>query len=232
MLSFRDLKDTSTEAWFLNDLGWMFYDKGEVGRAIEQYNQTLQFNIANESFKSYYKAYPLFCLGLAYYKLDSRAYAVKIGDCFATSKGLRESKKYRFPDDDLLIAKIDMNIARLHLNEGRTKESLSHLKSSLEYYAKYKDYIENLTPRRRAMELENIANAHFIYGKYYLDDDSIQGAEHEFGLALSASDSIATKAKFYNNMAYIHHKRGENEKAADKFVLAAETDRSLKDRTG
>lgn len=227
-------EDTSTEAWFLNDLGWMYHEKGEYKKAREMYKKVLELDVKDKEYKSFYKAYPHFYLGIAYYRDDKEKHMSDIRFHFDEStrifderinklgKNSKESSRYR-----LIIANIKTNLGRLDLDEHKLETAKTYLKSAVEIYDDYNDHIRNYTPRKRAVMCENVSNAHLLLGKLYFEAGSTRDAKNEFEIAKETSKSTKTKAKYYNNMGCILFKEDEFDKAASKFVRAINTDSSL-----
>lgn len=211
--------DEATEAWFRNDLGWYHYENHEYKKAIEQYKQVLMLDIEET-----YKAYPLFYSGLAYFRWDRDNCAYKIRDCFEQSMKLWKSKADMNAEDEIFMGYIFMNMGRLDLHNKDSRRAEDNLDSALKLYEKNKDYIDNYTPRRKAVILENIANTHYLYGKLHFDEGSLEAAKNEFELARKTSESIKTKAKYYNNLGCLHFSRDERDKAVEAFILAIKTD--------
>jgi len=227
----KDVRDTSTEAWFLNDLGWMYHEKGEYENARDQYNKVLNLKISDEKFKAYYKAYPYFYLGLAYYSEDRERCGDTIIENFLNSKSIMEYIKddcRNDLDNKLFIANIDTNLGRLYLDENKLESAQKHLNSAINTYKDEKKIImKKYTPRRIAVMNENISNAHNLLGKLYFEKGLTQEAIDEFKTAKNESKSKNIGAKYYNNMGCIHFKGGRLDKAVENFSLAIKTDPSL-----
>ena len=224
----KAVKDTSTEAWFLNDLGWMYHEKGKYKKARAQYDEVLKLDIKDEPLKSYYKAYPYFYSGLAYYRENREGWRETIIENFRKSKSLMENHKNNL-DGILFIANIETNLGRLCLDENRLDEAQEKLKSAIDIYSdKQDDIMERYTPRKMAVVSENIANVHHILGRLYFEKGLTQKAIEEFETTKNESKSKNVMAKYLNNMGCIRFKQGELDEAVENFSSAIEKDSSLK----
>lgn len=223
----KEINDESTEAWFLNDLGWLFHEKCDYPNSIKQYKKVLALNI-----KRLYTAHPYFFLGLASYrdgyKRNARSYfekSKKIIDDEFKGPGLSYPMEY-----ELLIAHILVDTAKIDLDEKKTDEAKENLDLAFHIYEKYESQImETYSPRKIAVENENIAIAHLMMGRFYFDKDRMDDANRYFEKAESISDSISNKAKYHNNAGCIYLKRGDPKKASDSFLSALEKNPSSKE---
>jgi tetratricopeptide (TPR) repeat protein len=223
----KELNDESTEAWFQNDLGWLFHEKCEYPKSIEQYKKVLKLNV-----KSLYTAYPYFFLGLASYRNDFKSNA---RGYFKKSKEIIEKELKSLGAADLityelLIAHILVDIARIDLDEKKSDDAKKNLDLALNIYEKYKcQMINTYSPRKKTVENENIAIAYLLMGRCYFDQDRMDDANRYFEKAESKSESISNKAKYHNNAGCIYLKKGELNKASDSFLSALAKNPSSKE---
>ena len=222
-----EIKDESTEAWFLNDLGWLLHEKCDYSNSIKQYKKVLKLNI-----KPFYTVYPYFFLGLASYRYG---YKRNARDYFEKSKKIIDDEfKGHGPsypmEYELLIAHILVDTAKIDLDEKKTDDAKRNLDLASDIYEKYERQImETYSPRRIAVENENIAVAYLMKGRYYFDIDRMDDANRCFEKAESASDSISNKAKYHNNTGCIYLKKGDPKKASDSFLSALAKNPSSKE---
>ena len=131
---------------------------------------------------------------------------------------------------ELLIAHILVDTAKIDLDEKKTDEAKGNLDLALQIYNKYQSQImETYSPRKIAVENENIAIAHLMMGRYYFDKDRMDDANRYFEKAESISDSISNKAKYHNNTGCIYLKKGDPKKASDSFLSALAKNPSSKE---
>lgn len=223
----KEINDESTEAWFLNDLGWVFHEKCDYSNSVKQYKKALKLNI-----KSLYTAYPYFFLGLASYRDGSKGNA---RDYFEKSKKIIENEfKGHGPsypiEYELLIAHILVDTAKIDLDEKKTDEAKRELDLASQIYEKYESQImETFSPRKIAVEKENMSISHLMMGRYYFDIDRMDDANRYFEKAEGISDSISNKAKYHNNTGCIYLKKKDPKKASDSFLSALAKNPSSKE---
>ena len=223
----KEINDVSTEAWFRNDLGWLFHEKCNYDKAIEQYKIVLKLNIKNK-----FSSYPYFFLGLASYR---KGFKHNAREYFKKSKDIIENDIRSFSENehiqyDLLIAHILIDTARIDLDEKKRDDAKKNLDLALSIYTKHENDIENnYSPRRKAVENENIAITYCLLGRFYFEQEKMDDANNKFEEADKKSDSISNKAKYYNNVGCIYLKKGELSKASDNFLSAISKDASSKD---
>jgi tetratricopeptide (TPR) repeat protein len=226
--------------WFINDLGLFYYEIGKYQEAIKQYDSVIKKD-KNKVSKDKNGYAQLFC-GLAKYRSGDKENArnslneaqeifnAKNEDLEAQKvkqfdKSDRQMKKKEIFSNELIIADIQANIARIDIDEKRYENAEILLYQAAEKYKKLRSFIKNLTPIKKSKEKENLAAIYINLGIVYYNQDLIEKSRKLFVKALGCSQS----AQAYYNLGNVFSKGKNTDRAENLYRSALEIDPELKE---
>jgi len=213
----REEARASTLAWFLNDLGWLYYKRGRFQEAIEQYEKVLDIEFSDDEM--HLRGYPYFYRALAKFQL---------GDLLAASNDLNQAQdiferkvqsiKEKSSELDSIRAAILTNMGRIEIVQCKFRIAEDTLKKAGALYDRLEqDYIGNITPVMRRRELENISALHNNLGILYYKQNNLTEAEKEFHKALKY---FPDSGRANNNLGAVYAKSGDREEAIGHYLKA------------
>lgn len=215
----KDLNGTL--AWYLNDLGWLYYNKGEYGNSIEQYTRVIKnLNLPND----YPMGYPLLYRGLAQYAFENKESAKS--DFLESCKkflSYAESISEKSTKQRTLMAYADAisNLARIDLDNMNYSGAKDKLIEAENIYLVNFDLVEGSYSLREYKKAhDNLSSIHNLMGKYYYLKDQNDEAKKRFEIARGYAKSELNKARYYNNVGCIYQKSNDLDKAR-KYYLDA-----------
>lgn len=191
-----------------NDLGTVFFTKGDYIQSIQYCKQAIKIRKEEKDLEGLASTY--FKLGNNFNKLgtfDSSMHYYFLSLDFYESKG-----------DSAIIANLESNISSTYYSMGNYPKALEYLSRPLQYFQRTKDWIR-------------FSNSTMNLGNIQLVSYDTVGALESYKIAEEYADSsnnLSTLAAIYNNYSNIY----TNQKKFDKAIFYIEKSIALREELG